>query len=106
VTIVLLPDEALLEIFFFYIDTADMNKWCTLVHVCRKWRNIVFSSPRRLDLQLWCTPGIPVMETLDVWPPLPIVVSDRGLGDDWDVDDVVAALEHNDRICSIDLTGL
>jgi hypothetical protein len=80
-----------------------MNRWHTLVHVCRKWRNVVFGSPRRLELELWCRPGTPVRETLDVWPLLPIVVSGFGVRD---VDDMVAALEHNDRIVMVDLLQL
>ena len=47
-------------------------------------------------------------ETLDVWPPLPIVISaidDEGLGDD-NMINIIAALEHNDRISSIDVTGV
>jgi hypothetical protein len=100
----MLPDEALLEIFVFCMD-KDYMRWCTLVHVCRKWRNIVFGSPRRLDLQLWCTPGIPVRRTLDIWPPLlPIVV--YGYKEWEEYDDMVAALEQNDRVCSIDFVCL
>jgi hypothetical protein len=44
-----------------------------------------------------CTP---VRETLDAWPPLPIVVWDNG-NEKWGVDNMLAALEHNDRICQI-----
>ncbi|KAH9968522.1 hypothetical protein BGW80DRAFT_1337992, partial [Lactifluus volemus] len=35
-------------------------KWHRLVHVCRRWRHIIFDSPRSLDLQLFCTYGTPV----------------------------------------------
>jgi hypothetical protein len=45
--------------------------------------------------------GIPLRETLDIWPLFPIVVYGY---EDWDEDgDMVAALEHNNRTCSIDL---
>ena len=101
-TIDMFPDVALLKIFDFYVDQPWMDKWYTLVHVCRKWRNVVFGSPRRLNLQLWCKAGTPVRETLDVWPPLPIAVVDDGDGK-WGVDNFIAALEHNDRICQFDV---
>ena len=97
-----LPDVALLEIFDFYMDEAWREVWHTLVHVCRKWRNIVFESPRRLDLRLYCNARTPVRETLDVWPLLPIVI--RGNGHKiWGMGNIIAALEHNDRICELDI---
>src|ERR1700742_2401493 len=52
-----LPDDALLETFSFYVDQAlDEDGWHTLVHVCRRWRYIVLSSPQRLNLRVLCTP--------------------------------------------------
>jgi F-box-like len=102
VTIDTLPDVALLEIFDFYIYKGRKEAWYTLVHVCRQWRKVVFGSPRRLNLRLYCRAGTPVRETLDVWPPLPIVVMVYG-DEMWDEDDIVAVLERNDRICGIDL---
>ena len=74
------------------------------MHVCRKWRNLVFKSPRRLNLELSCSFGRPARAALDIWPPLPINISvyryDKKSGD---VDNIVAALEHNDRVCKINL---
>ena len=102
-TIDALPDVALLEIFEFYMYKEQVTAWYALVHVCRKWRKVVFGSPRRLNLRLHCRAGTPVQETLDVWPAtLPIVVMVYG-DEVWDEDDIVAALEHNDRVCAIDL---
>jgi hypothetical protein len=75
VTINTLPDVALLEIFDFFTDEIRGEEWHTLVHVCQKWRNVAFGSPRRLRLILCCKATTPVKETLDVWPPLPIAVS-------------------------------
>ena len=100
VTTDMLPDVALLEIFDFYIDWAGINAWRTLVHVCRKWRIVVFGSPRRLDLKLYCTPRMPVRKMLDVWPHLPLEI-EAFRHEMWDVarvDNVVAALERNDRL--------
>ena len=100
VTIDMLPDLALLELFTFYAnDVGPIEKWHTLVHVCRRWRNLVFSSPRRLGLQLFCTARKLVRETLDIWPPLPIVIR-HGF---YPTDNIVAALKHADRVCEIRL---
>ena len=103
-TIDTLPDVALLKIFDFndFEDEEQIEAWHTLVHVCRKWRNIVFGSPRRLNLRLHCKARTPVRKTLDVWPLLPIVVRSDG-HENWGVDPIIAALEHNDRICQLDL---
>ena len=76
----MLPDFALPETFDFYVDQDKewVEAWHTLVHVCRKWRNVVFGSPRRLNLQLFCTHSTPVRETIDFWPLLHILVSGYG----------------------------
>ena len=101
----MLPEDTLLELFDWYLDDNDfynMEGWQTLVHVCRKWRNVVFGSPHRLNLQLFCTGKKPVRKILDVWPPLPIVISGyyrKITGED----NIIAALEHNDRVCRVHL---
>jgi hypothetical protein len=111
-TIDILPDVALLEIFDFYVNQAReeeekgpfqirVQAWHTLVHVCRKWRSIALESPRRLDLRLFCTDTTPVKETLAVWPPLPIVIAQYNQLAQ--LDNIILALEHNDRVCQIDL---
>jgi hypothetical protein len=97
----MLPDVALINVFEFYMDGEHIEVWHTLVHVCLKWRNIVFGSPRRLNLRLYCKAETPVRKTLDAWPMLPIVVSTSGHGE-WGMDNLIAALEHNDRICRLD----
>ena len=100
-TIDMFPNLVLLEIFDLYMDEGHIEGWHTLVHVCREWRIVVFGSPRRLDLRLLCTASTPVREMLDIWPPLPIVVRGNGYAK-WGVDNIIAALEHNDRICQLD----
>ncbi|KAH9974505.1 hypothetical protein BJV74DRAFT_184515 [Russula compacta] len=103
VTIETLPDDALLEVFDFYVhDIFDREEWITLTHVCRRWRYIVFASPIRLNLILYCKPIQPVREMLDTWPPFPIVVEDTAHSEE-DADKIIAALEHNDRVCGIDI---
>jgi hypothetical protein len=87
VTIDTLPDNVLLEIFSFDLDRLvpqglsflDRDRWQTLVHICQRWRYLVFASPRRLKSQLFCTARRPVKTMLDVWPNLPIAIEDRGL---------------------------
>jgi hypothetical protein len=108
VTIDVLPDVALLEIFDCYVnqvreegDLFNTQAWDTLVHVCRKWRAIVLESPRRLDLRLLCTAKTPVKEMLAVWPPLPIVI--WHFGQPTQMDNIIVSLEHNDRVCQITL---
>jgi hypothetical protein len=86
-------------------EALRTEEWHTLVQVCRSWRNVVLASPRRLDLRLLCTSRTPVRTKLDVWPAFPIVLTGdldpaSLLGS---ADNIMAALEHNDRICCIDL---
>jgi hypothetical protein len=102
----MLPDVALLEIFDSYVGRARIDAWYTLVHVCQKWRNVVFGSPRRLDLLLYCVARTPVRKTLDVWPPLPIAVWVNGYEMGGMDDNVFAALEHNDRISHLDFSDI
>jgi hypothetical protein len=111
----MLPDVALLEVFDFYVvDARDVpyrdekiEAWHTLVHVCRKWRSVVLGSPLRLNLRLHCRAGTPVKEMLDVWPRFPIIVWTRSSDDKkWGVDNIVAVLEHHDRIRRLELEDL
>jgi hypothetical protein len=102
----MLPDDALLEIFDFYMVERNPEVWIawyTLVHVCQKWRNVVLNSPRRLNLRLMCNARTPVREMLDVWPPLPIIVRWSEDYKNSGVDNIIAALKHNDRICQLRL---
>jgi len=107
----LLPDDALLVIFDFFLDDAppdDVDEWHILVHVCQRWRNIVLSSPRRLNLRLLCTDRRPVKEMLGIWPAFPIIIRGRGypvLLDD-EADNISAALEHPGRVCEIRLVEI
>ena len=96
----MLPDLALLGIFDFYLEEAAIQAWHNLVHVCRKWRIIVFGSSRRLNLRLCCKARTPVRDMLDVWPPFPIVMKVYSV-DTWDDGNIIAALELNDRICEL-----
>ena len=103
----------LLDIFSFYVDEADKeDEWHTLVHVCQRWRNLVFASPRRLHLTLVYDPSRPVGEMLDIWPALPfVIILDLcgPLGRQWwvpNVDNLIPALNHYERIPRITVSYL
>jgi hypothetical protein len=105
----MLPDDVLLDIFDFfaeefYILKKDIERWQTLVHVCRRWRRLVFGSPRRLNLRLFCSDETPARGTLDVWPALPLFI--ECIGKAKSVDNFVTVLECSDRVRSIRLMDL
>ncbi len=99
----MLPEDVLLEIFDWllngYTRFDQGSAWQELAHVCRKWRNVVFGSSHRLNLRLVCTDKKPVRKMLDIWPSFPIIIS--GFDTPNDGDNIVAALERNDRVCDI-----
>jgi hypothetical protein len=99
-----LPDEVLV-IFDFcceYQDIEDIEKWQLLVHVCQRWRSVVFGSPRRLNLRLAFIPKTPVNDRLGVWPELPLVVlNSRTIELPEDLDNISALLGHSHRVCQI-----
>src|SRR5258708_4843554 len=120
-----LPDDVLLAIFDFYvvgypdfprsgdgdgilISTSEISKhtvewWQPLVHVCRRWRVLVFGSPRRLNLQLCCMLGSVTRKTLDVWPALPLLIMNNISIKPEVMDELISILEHSNRICQINL---
>ncbi|KAH9171544.1 hypothetical protein EDB89DRAFT_1970441 [Lactarius sanguifluus] len=119
VTINILPDNVFLDIFEFCLRNPHkspfhrMWEWQRLVHVCRRWRHIIFASPRRLDLHLFCTYGTSVRNNLNCWPAFPIIVdyypywdpdSGQSLAPDND-DNVVAALEYPDRVRCVEIAA-
>jgi hypothetical protein len=111
-TIDILPDDILLQIFDFcrvghlplQSPSNPVLEWHKLIHVCRRWREIIFSSPLRLDLCLICKHRTPVRKNLGLWPTFPIILD----YDDYphptskissnDEDNIIAALEHPDRV--------
>ena len=76
------------------------------MHVCCRWRQLIFASPRGLRLAILCTPKTPVKESLGIWPPFPISVRH----DTWDPDgnnqNTIAALKHRDRVFEISINCL
>ena len=65
----------------------------------------MFASPHRLDLRIVCTARTPVREMLDIWPAFPIAVRVADYYEEIN-DNVVAALEHHDRVCEIYADGI
>ena len=114
ITIDDLPDDVLLTMFDFYVfkdqdmpvfsigidleRRREIESWHSLVHVCQRWRGLVFASPRRLDLQICCTPLTSARKSLNVWPALPLIQAFDG-----PVDNVIALLKHSDRIRQIQI---
>ena len=103
-----LSDNVLLEIFDCCRKGGDLSpfhiwEWHSLVHVCRRWRQIIFASLRCLHLQLLCTQSTPSRKILDFWPTIPIVFQCWNVFECNDEDNVIAVLEHPDRVSRIKL---
>jgi hypothetical protein len=104
----ILPDDVLLEIFDFCLATyysyprGETEVWQSLVHVCQRWRSIVFGSPRRLHLRLFCATETRtrMRDTLDIWPALPLVIQGIAANPE-ESDNIVAVLERSDRVYEI-----
>jgi hypothetical protein len=103
-----LPDDALLVIFDHHLYGVRQEgyyrvekAWQSLVQVCRRWRNIVIESPRRLGLCLVCTGQIPARDRLDIWPTLPIIIQVYSGNSIRNADNIIAALERTDRVSQI-----
>ena len=82
-----------------------IESWQSLVHVCRRWRCLVFGSSRYLNLRLCCipstTPGTCSRQPLDIWPALPLfILGDLSRTSNYNV---TLDLKHSDRICQIKL---
>ena len=110
VTVEVLPDNILLEIFDFYrLDAEDRArrrpwKWNRLAHVCQRWRHVIYTSPLRLSLQILCKSGKTIERVPRAWPTLPLVVGFKGSPRSKSLPkNVVIALRHADRVCEIDL---
>jgi hypothetical protein len=116
ISIDVLPDDVLLVIFDIYMDQALniiseallrkklVEGWQPLVHVCRRWRSVVFGSPRHLNLRLGCSFKTPVRDKLDIWPASPLIIYDDGRDRMDGVGNITAALERNDRVYQIALS--
>ena len=104
----MLPDEVLLVIFYFCLDgdipvEERQDAWQLLVHVCQRWRSVIFESPHYLELELVCTARTPARDLLDVWPAFPLIISCISPEK---VDNIIAVLGHTDRVSLINLTDI
>jgi len=82
-----------------------MEAWQLLVHVCRRWRILVFASPRRLNLRLLCTPETPARDTVNIWPALPLLIRGK-ITSTAGLDNIIIALGQRNRVCHVNLEGL
>ena len=107
----MLSDDVLLEIFHFcqetYFESLEydgyVEDWQVLVHVCQRWRQVVFASPLRLDLRILCDSRTPARKCLDIWPTFPLLIEDFYLNNGIGIDNIIAALEHPHRVSAITL---
>ena len=112
-TINMLSDDVLGETF----NSSRMNesdfdtrkwKWDRQVRICRRGRQIIFASQCHLNPQLFCTGGTPVTEKLAYWPAFLITLEYghyRVITPN-DEDNIVAALEHRDRVNHVELYNI
>ena len=108
VTIGTLPDDVLLKIFKRFVDEMygrydeTSEEWRTLVHICQRWRNLAFTYPYHLNLQLFCKPPWrSVKKMLDIWSELPIFIYAWDHPDQKAKYEVAAALKLNHRVSRI-----
>ena len=110
-----LPDELLIEIFDFYRQESERwtaqwstePEWFVLVHVCKRWRAVMFESASRLDLRLVLTAqrGGDFEPILAHVPPLPIDMDYYYKRSGLNLHHVSDALEHPDRFRQITFRG-
>ncbi|KAI0288670.1 hypothetical protein BC826DRAFT_1107525 [Russula brevipes] len=114
-----LHDELLLEIFDYYRLNQGEDywqcwkkkfRWFRLIHVCRRWRGVVFASCSRLDATLLVTnynPGHIKTIFSPRLSPLPIVIDYLAPfnQNSKDLSRVLAALKRCDRIRGIKFHG-
>jgi len=110
-TINSLSDDVLLCIFDSYRRDSEWRPgpcawpWDVLVHVCQRWRRIVFAFPGYLDLHLRCKSKTDVQAMLEIWPALPLhfhIILDSIKVDE---NDIIGTLEHRDRMAGINFQG-
>ena len=108
-------DDLLIYIFKLYRREFEYHHyyytwpWLAVAHVCKRWRRIIFAWPHHIDVQLDCKSGTAVTKALDAWPTLPVSIRPpvNYLNNPSDGGDLIATLEHRDRIVGIDfLAGL
>ena len=106
-TVQTLPDDVLHEIFKYHrlaSLTSGPWKWHRLAQVCRRWRFIVYTHPRLLDLPIILTNTNPIWETPDFFPAdTPVILWYRYSLSDEDIDNIFDTLKNPARICEMDV---
>jgi len=110
-----LPDDVLREIFAFCVSCPSRElhtqTWKSLVQVCKRWREIIYTSQHYLDLFLYLRLSrwfpdelkrtLRVKETIDSWPEVPLYLEFWIDEEDElknDTENLHAALMQRDRI--------
>ena len=106
----IIPDDIFREIFAFCLPSKPysyqhhMEEWQRLVQVCQRWQQIIYASPQYLDLHLYCSARKPFQNYRSCWPDFPLILCYKiGLNEDEEVENLIAALEHPNRVHAIDL---
>ena len=117
----ILDDDSLLRIFFFCRlvlfeeveddipfrfpkeECAHERWWYKLTHVCRRWQYLVFASASHLGLCLVFTHCTPVADMLAHSPPLPFIINYQSRETEDEVEGIILALQHRDRVRRISL---
>jgi len=113
----MLPNDVLVDILDFYrIGSIHFPwAWVSLVHVCRRWRQVIFGSLRRLDLRFLCRPRTRVRELLAFLPlTMPIMICNccssptpqSSTSSCEDGGQVITAIEQRDRVQWIHLQDI
>ena len=102
-TINSIPDTVLLEIFAFRLSSANHTvTWQRLVKVCQRWQEIIYGSPRYLDLHYDCSNEKP-FKNLSRWPEFPLALHYNISHHHKECDDLIAALKQPGRVHRVDL---
>jgi len=102
-TIDVLSQDVLIYIFnayrrgFKYYWCYLVWPWDVLIHVCQRWRRVIFAWPHHLDVRVDCESRTHVAKALDVWPGLPIGIWPALRHEDGD-DIRIVTLEHRCRL--------
>ena len=86
----------------------DRLGWCTLSHVCQRWRHLIYACAFHLGMHIKCTNGTPKLDSLDHLPPLPLFIYYRHTRfgvtpTEQDKLGIYHALQLRDRVYHIDL---
>ena len=91
----------MLNDYRYGFTTSHAEEWQVLVQVCQRWQQIIYGSPRYLDLHLHCSNAAPFRNNHSRWPEFPLTLKYVLYPDEDDLedfDDLVAALEQSDRV--------